>query len=67
MSHQLEVGTKLFSMGDAILFDRADSEDIHIVSIEENSEMEVFNISGVEKNHNYFVNGMLVHNYQEKR
>jgi len=64
---QLEVGTKLFSMNDAIMFDRADSQDIHIVSIEEHSEMQVFNVSGVKDNHNYFVNGMLVHNLEHEK
>ena len=68
VTEQLEVGTKLFSMTDAVLYDRMDGENVSIVSIEENTETEVFNVSGVKDNHNYFVNGMLVHNSeQEKR
>ena len=55
-------------MTDAVLYDRMDGENVSIVSIEENTETEVFNVSGVKDNHNYFVNGMLVHNSeQEKR
>jgi hypothetical protein len=54
-------------MNDAIMFDRTDSQDIHIVNIEEHSEMQVFNVSGVKDNHNYFVNGMLVHNMEHEK
>ena len=41
-------------------------ENVSIVSIEENTETEVFNVSGVKDNHNYFVNGMLVHNSEQE-
>jgi hypothetical protein len=64
ITHQLEVDSKLFSMSDAIMFDRADSEDISIIDIKENSELPVYNISGVRENNNYFVNGLLVHNFE---
>jgi hypothetical protein len=64
ITHQLEVDSKLFSMSDAIMYDRADSEDIKIIEIKENSELPVYNVSGVHGNHNYFVNGLLVHNFE---
>ena len=64
ITHQLEVDSKLFSMSDAIMYDRADSEDIKIIEIKENSELPVYNVSKVHGNHNYFVNGLLVHNFQ---
>ena len=65
-SHELKIGDSLFSMTDAIMFDRQDESGLEIVDINENADMTVYNLSGVENNHTYFVNGMLVHNFEEK-
>ena len=62
-SHELKVGDNLFSMKDAIMFDRADEIGLEIVSVEENSEMEVYNLTEISDNHTFFANGMLVHNF----
>ena len=64
-SHEIKVGDNLFSMTDAIMFDREDEVGLEVVSIDENQEMTVHNLSGIEENHNFFANGMLVHNFQE--
>jgi len=64
-SHEIEVGDNLFSMTDAIMFDREDEVGLEVISIDENQEMTVHNLSGIEDNHNFFANGMLVHNFQE--
>tara|TARA_B100000902_G_scaffold82384_1_gene86969 strand:- start:9992 stop:10987 length:996 start_codon:yes stop_codon:yes gene_type:complete len=64
-SHEIKVGDNLFSMTDAIMFDRKDKVGLEVVSIDENQEMTVHNLSGIEENHNFFANGMLVHNFQE--
>ncbi len=74
-SHEIKVGDNLFSMTDAIMFDREDEVGLEILSVEENSEMIVHNLSGIEGTHTFFANGMLVHNFgngnnqgeQEKR
>ena len=74
-SHEIKVGDNLFSMTDAIMFDRKDEVGLEIISVEENSEMIVHNLSGIEGTHTFFANGMLVHNFgngsnqgeQEKR
>ena len=74
-SHEIKVGDNLFSMTDAIMFDRKDEVGLEIISVEENSEMIVHNLSGIEITHTFFANGMLVHNFgngkaiiqQEKR
>ena len=63
-SHEIKVGDNLFSMTDAIMFDREDEVGLEVVSIDENQEMTVHNLSGIEENHNFFANGMLVHNFQ---
>jgi hypothetical protein len=63
-SHEIKVGDNLFSMTDAIMFDRKDEVGLEIISVEENSEMTVFNLSKIDGNHNFFANGMLVHNFQ---
>ena len=63
-SHEIKVGNNLFSMTDAIMFDREDEVGLEVVSIDENQEMTVHNLSGIEENHNFFANGMLVHNFQ---
>jgi hypothetical protein len=62
-THELTVGDSVFSMLDGIMFDRQDEMGLEIVSIEEHSEMEVHNLSGVYENNNFFVNGMLAHNF----
>ena len=64
-SHEIKVGDNLFSMTDAIMFDREDEVGLEVISIDENQEMTVHNLSGIEDNHNFFANGMLVHNFQE--
>ena len=63
-SHELKVGDSLFSMTDAIMFDRTDDVGLEIISINENTDMTVYNLSGVNENHNFFANGMLVHNME---
>ena len=65
-SHEIKVGDNLFSMTDAIMFDREDEVGLEVVSIDENQEMTVHNLSGIESNHNFFANGMLVHNFEEQ-
>jgi len=65
-SHEITIGDSLFSMTDAIMFDRQDESGLEIMEINENADMTVYNLSGVEGNHTYFVNGMLVHNFNEK-
>ena len=50
-------------MTDAIMFDRADEMGLEIISVKENSEMEVHNLSVIKDNHTFFANGMLVHNF----
>jgi hypothetical protein len=65
-SHEIKIGDSLFSMTDAIMFDRQDESGLEIMDINENADMTVYNLSGVEDNHTYFVNGMLVHNFHEK-
>jgi len=62
-SHELKVGDNLFSMTDAIMFDRADEMGLEIMSVKENSEMKVHNLSVIKDNHTFFANGMLVHNF----
>ena len=62
-SHEIKVGDNLFSMTDAIMFDRKDEVGLEIISVEENSEMIVHNLSGIEGTHTFFANGMLVHNF----
>ena len=62
-SHELKVGDNLFSMIDAIMFDRADEVGLEIMSVKENSDMNVHNLSVIEENHTFFANGMLVHNF----
>ena len=62
-SHEIKVGDNLFSMTDAIMFDRKDEVGLEIISVEENSEMIVHNLSGIEETHTFFANGMLVHNF----
>tara|TARA_B100000073_G_scaffold123513_1_gene100795 strand:+ start:353 stop:1408 length:1056 start_codon:yes stop_codon:yes gene_type:complete len=63
-SHEIKVGDNLFSMTDAIMFDREDEVGLEIISIDENQEMTVHNLSKIDGNHNFFANGMLVHNFQ---
>ena len=48
-SHEIKVGDNLFSMTDAIMFDRKDEVGLEIISVEENSEMIVHNLSGIEE------------------
>jgi len=36
---------------------------LEIISVKENSEMEVHNLSVIKDNHTFFANGMLVHNF----
>ena len=62
-THEIKLGDSIFSMLDGIMFDRQDEVGLEIVSIEEHSEMEVHNLSGIEDNANFFVNGMLAHNF----
>ena len=62
-THEIAIGDSIFSMLDGIMFDRQDEMGLEIVSIEEHSEMEVHNLSGIHENHNFFVNGMLAHNF----
>ena len=62
-SHEIKVGDNLFSMTDAIMFDREDEVGLEVISIDENQEMEVHNLSGIEETHTFFANGMLVHNF----
>ena len=66
-SHEIKVGDSLFSMTDAIMFDRTDDVGLEIISINENTEMQVHNLRGVEENHNFFANGMMVHNLQNNQ
>ena len=66
-SHELKVGDNIFSMTDAIMFDRADEVGLEIVSINENQEMTVYNLSRIEDNHTFFANGMLVHNFEQQQ
>ena len=51
---------------DGIMFDRQDEMGLEIVSVEEHSEMEVYNLTDIEDNSNFFVNGMLAHNFQNQ-
>ena len=62
-SHEIKVGDNLFSMTDAIMFDRADEVGLEIMSVKENSDMNVHNLSVIKDNHTFFANGMLVHNF----
>jgi len=62
-SHEIKVGDNLFSMTDAIMFDREDEVGLEVISIDENQEMTVHNLSGIEGTHTFFANGMLVHNF----
>ena len=62
-THEIAIGDSIFSMLDGIMFDRQDEMGLEIVSVEEHSEMEVHNLSGVQDNNNFFVNGMLAHNF----
>ena len=50
-SHEIKVGDNLFSMTDAIMFDRKDEVGLEIIYVEENSEMIVHNLSN-RRNHN---------------
>ena len=65
-THELTVGDSIFSMLDGIMFDRQDEIGLEIVSIEEHSEMEVHNLTDIEGNSNFFVNGMLAHNFNNQ-
>ena len=48
------------------MFDRQDEMGLEIVSVEEHSEMEVYNLTDIEDNSNFFVNGMLAHNFNNQ-
>jgi|TARA_B100001094_G_scaffold314159_1_gene352737 hypothetical protein len=65
-THELTVGDSVFSMLDGIMFDRQDEMGLEIVSVEEHSEMEVYNLTDIEDNSNFFVNGMLAHNFNNQ-
>ena len=45
------------------MFDRTDEVGLEIMSVKENSDMNVHNLSVIEENHTFFANGMLVHNF----
>jgi hypothetical protein len=62
MTHTLEVGTRIFTMTDAVLYGK-ESEEVVIEKIEENDEMVVYNLSAIANTGTFFVNGVLVHNY----
>ena len=65
-THELSVGDRIFSMMDGIMFDRQDTMGLEIVSVTEHSEMDAYNLTGIEDNSNFFVNGMLAHNFQNQ-
>ena len=47
------------------MFDRADEVGLEIISIDENQEMTVHNLSKIDGNP-FFANGMLVHNFEQQ-
>jgi hypothetical protein len=61
-THEIIVGDKIMNETDCLHFDKQDVIGSEIISISENSEMEVYNVSEVADNHTYIVDGLVVHN-----